>query len=112
MKCFGFKDGDKRTKHYKKHVLGIGGGANWKADMENMYTDALAYEAAAIAFATLEGEFHAVNFPIVELLTNNGNFARWNQNTGLFVASKADGTLLTFHFRHDASLFQAAVLEF
>ena len=112
MICYGFNDSTKRNKHYKQHVKGIGGGTNWKPDMPDWYTDALAYEAAAIAFATMPGTFHAVNFPIVELITNKGNMARWNQNTGLFVAATSEGTLLTYHIRGDASLFQSAILEF
>ncbi len=112
MKCNGFRDSTARNKHYKKHVLGKGGGTGWVADMGGLYLSAASYEQAAITFATSGGAFHAFNNPIVELETAHGNYARWNQNTGEFVAATADGVLLTYHIRNDASKFQSAVLEY
>lgn len=112
MKCFGFSNSKTRNKHFKKHVQGKGGGTAWVADMPGTYLTAGDYEQGAIAFATSTGQFHAFDHPIVELETANGNFCRWNQNTGLFVAATATGELLTYHIRPDASDFQRAVLEF
>jgi hypothetical protein len=112
MICNGFSDSKSRNKHFKKHVLGKGGGTAWIADMPGRYLSAVDYERAAIEFATREGAFHASTNPIVELETANGNFARWNQNTGEFVAATAGGDLLTYHIRDDASKFQSAILEF
>lgn len=107
MRCFGFPNSKTRNKHFKKHVQGRGGGTSWVADMPSWYLSADSYEQAAIAFAT------AVDtFPIVELETVKGNFARWNQNTGEFAAATPNGDLLTYHIRSDASGFQRAILEF
>jgi hypothetical protein len=112
MRCHGFQDNAKRKKHYKKHVLGKGGGTGWVADMSGWYASAESYERAAITFATAEGTFHAYDFPIVELQTAKGNVARWNQNTGMFAAATPSGQLITFHMRLNAELFQRAIVEF
>jgi len=112
MICYGFSNSKTRNKHFKKHVQGKGGGTGWVADMPGWYVSADLYQQAAIDFATANGVYHAEQFPITELETASGNFARWNQNTGMFVCATATGDLLTFHIRSDAYDFQRAILEF
>lgn len=111
--CTGFSDSKTKNKHFKKHVKGVPANAFGAGDMKDYnIADANAYQNLAVRFMNLAGSFHATDFPIVTLETAKGNLARWDQNRGFFGAMNKQGTLLTFHMRPGAHLFQQAVNEY
>jgi hypothetical protein len=111
--CNGFSDGKTKSKHFKKHVKGVPANAFGAGDMTHLnIPDANAYQSFAVSFMNMPYQYHAVSFPVVTLETSAGNLARWDQNQGFFGAMRKDGTLVTFHMRPGAHLFQQAVLEY
>ncbi len=114
MACKGFENSKTRNKHYKKHVLGKppnAFGAGDMAHLSNVLTSAAIYEQAGVNFMNQVGQFHFVNFPIVELHSRKRKHTvRWNQNTCELGVMDQNNYLVTYHLRK-ADGFQSAVME-
>jgi hypothetical protein len=98
---------------FQEHVKGVPANAHGAGELKHFnIADANAYQHHAVQLMNMPGSLHATNFPMITLETSQGNLARWDQNQGLFGAMRKDGTLLTFHMRYGAHLFQQAILEY